>query len=274
MSPRLFALGLGLAVAGCAVPAALDAPANHPARVDAPTAALAVEIAALPPVAPPAVPAVLRPHGVDHDATTDRPAMTMEADEASMSHTAMNHGATVLETPSPTPDVRLGDVPPAPLALANALDAYLAVHDALADDRLDADAARALAAAFDVLVETPPAGDAHFWHTRGEIVAGVRQSARALAEADDLDAARAAFGTLSAPFAEAVDALGTPAGLDLVRHTCGMADAPEGGVWLQRQGPPRNPYFGTRMRMCRRSTDDVPTMDHGSMGGMSHEGHR
>ncbi len=280
MSSRL-ALALGLALAGCAAPTtSLDASAHHPARADAPTAARAVEVAALPSVARPTVPAVLRPDGhppAGSVAGHDPMAMShgMGPGDAAMSHTAMNHGATVLKTPSPTPDVRRGDVAPSPTApLAGAIEAYLSLQDALASDRLDPGAARAFATAFDALAETPPAGDAHFWHLRGEAVATLRQSARALVAATDLDAARAAFGRLSAPFADAVEGLGSPAEFGLVRHTCGMADAPQGGVWLQRAGQVRNPYFGTSMLMCSRRTDDVPAMDHGSMSGMSHGGHR
>ena len=33
--------------------------------------------------------------------------------------------------------------------------------------------------------------------------------------------------------------------------------APEGGVWLQRAGPVRNPYFGTAMLMCSRSAEPL-----------------
>lgn len=251
MSSRLI-LGLGLALAGCAAPVALDAPAGHPARPDAPTAALAIEAAALPPAAAPAVPLALRP--------------APGSSEAPMSHAAMHHGATE----------HLAHAAPAAAPLAETLDAYLALHDALASDRLAPAAARAFATAFDALAEMPPPGAPHFWHLRGETVAAIRQSAEALAVAADLDAARAAFGTLSAPFANAIDALGAPEGAALVRHTCGMTDAPEGGVWLQREGPVRNPYFGAAMQMCSRRTDSVPSMDPAAMdhGPDTHGGSR
>ena len=252
MYPR-FVFGLGLALVGCAAPPAFDAPPSHPASLDAPAAPLVAEVAALPPVAPPDLPAALRPDGQPPGGMMDHSAM----DHSAMDHSAMDHSA-MAATDETT-------------ALAGALNAYLAVHDDLAANRLDPDAAGALAGALDVLVETPPADDAHFWHMRGDAAAALRQSAGALTEAGDLDAARAAFGALSVPFADAVEAMGAPGGFDLVRHTCGMADAPEGGVWVQRAGDVRNPYFGTSMLMCSRRTDDVPTMGHGDM---DHEGMR
>ena len=264
MSPR-FALGLGLALAGCAARPALDAPPGHPAHLDAPVAPAVVEVAALPPVAPLDLPAPLRPDGTPPGGM---------AGHSAMGHSAMDHGEGAA-------DLSGMDAPAPPSALGDALDAYLAVHDALADDRLDTAAADAFSLALSRLVETPPADDAHFWHMRGDAVATLRQSAGALAEAGDLDAARAAFGALSVPFADAVAAMGTPAELDLVRHTCGMADAPQGGVWVQRTGDVRNPYFGTSMLMCSRGAETLPSaghdaMDHDAMDhdAMDHEGMR
>ena len=275
-------LALGLFAAGCAAPAAVVPDADHPASPDAPTAPAVVSFAALEPAPAPDVPAVLRPDrqppagslagpdptppppGVDHDATTHAPEATMGAADASTAHTAMNHGRTVVETPSPTPPEPLGDGPPAPVTpVGSALDAYLAVHDAFAADRFDAEAASAFDAAFADLVASPPPGDPHFWHTRSAEVEAAREATRALAQADDLGAGRAAFGRLSVPFAALVEAVGVPEGYDLARHTCGMTDAPEGGVWLQREGPVRNPYFGTGMLMCSRGGEAVG----------SHEGH-
>ena len=129
---RLLALA-GL-LAGCAPAAPLALGPDHPAQPDAPATPATVEVAALDRAPEPTPPAVLRPdglppvgsvagrdpeplpHGVDHDATMGAPAATMEADEATMAHTAMNHGRTVVETPSPTPPEPLGDVAPAPSA--------------------------------------------------------------------------------------------------------------------------------------------------------------
>jgi hypothetical protein len=283
---RLLALPLVVALAACAPSAPLTLGANHPASPEAPVAEVAVEVDALAAVAEPRVPAALRPdglppagsvagrdpeplpHGVDHDATTDNPSATMGANDARMAHTAMNHGRTTLE--APTPPEPLGDVPPAPTVVPEwdaALDAYLAVHDALASDRLDAEAARQFAAAFDALVEAPPASDPHVWHVRGDDVAAVREAADVLADAGDLDAARTAFGHLSAPLVRLAEAAGADRARGLDPYTCGMAPGvPEGGVWLQREGSTRNPYFGAAMPMCGSEA-------HGHGAEHEHAGH-
>ncbi|PAP78212.1 hypothetical protein BSZ37_18150 [Rubrivirga marina] len=168
-----------------------------------------------------------------------------------MDHGPMDHAATSSE---PMPSAASAEAPIRPV-----LDAYLAVHDALAADRLAPDAADALAEAVDAWTATPPADDPHVWHRQADAVAAVRQSADALAEADDLDAARAAFGALSVPFAALVEAVGVPDGYDLARFTCGMAHAPDGGVWLQPPGDAQNPYFGQAMAMCGTRDESVPS---------------
>ena len=317
-APLAPALLLGGLLLGACAPPQVAAPApGHPASLDVQPGPATVEVAALAPAPPPDLPAVLRPDGhppagsmvgmdpdaahgaMDHAAMGHDEMATMGADEASMSHTAMNHGRTVFETPSPTPPERLGDVPPAPVTvdadtnpLTETLDAYLALHDALASDQFDAAAAQSFAAAFDRAVAEAPSDDPHLWHARMEEVEAVRAAAAALASAGDLAAARTAFGELSVPFVALVQAHGVPAGYDLARFTCGMAqDVPEGGVWLQRDGELRNPYFGAAMLTCGRRDGALPPMDHGDAGhqgmgsgemdsgemktgGTGHDGHR
>ena len=292
LSLRTTLLAPGLLLGACA-PSQVAAPApGHPASPDVQPGPATVEVATLAPVPPPDLPAVLRPDGhppagsmvgmdpaaadgaMDHAAMGHDEMATMGADEASMSHTAMNHGRTAFETPSPTPPERLGDVPPAPVSmdaaltpLTETLDAYLALHDALASDKLDAAAAQAFSTAFDRAVAEAPAEDPHLWHARSAEVNAVRDAAAALAGAGDLAAARAAFGEMSVPFVALVRAHGVPAGYDLARFTCGMAqDVPEGGVWLQRDGELRNPYFGAAMLTCGRRDGALPPMDHGDAG--------
>ena len=272
-------------LAGCAGSVAVTPGADHPASPDAPAAPGTVTFAALAPTPAPTAPAVLRrdgqppagslagpdpmAHGTDHGGMSHASDPTMDVADASMSHTAMNHGRTVIDTPSPTPPEPLGDVPPAPVTpVGSVLDAYLAVHDALASDRVDAEAATALQTALAALVETPPADDVHLWHRMGGEVETAQTAAQSLAAAGDLEAARAAFGRLGVPFAALVEAAGVPEGYDLARHTCGMTDAPEGGVWIQREGPVRNPYFGSGMLMCSRGGEAMGGAEHGT-----HEGH-
>ena len=242
-----FLPALGL-LAGCVAPVATVS--GGPASASAPTTPLAVSAAPLAPVEAPDLPAALRPSDPTHSG--------MEMDHAGME---MNHSSMERD------HAKESDAPIRPV-----LDAYLALHDALVVDRLAPGAAQALAAALAIWTETPPPGDAHFWHLRATDASTLRRSADALAEAAGLDAARAAFGALSVPFASLVEAHGVPEGYDLARFTCGMADAPEGGVWLQPAGDTANPYFGASMATCGR--EDAPTEPALHHRSMNHGGTR
>ena len=242
-----FLPALGL-LAGCVAPVATVS--GGPASASAPTTPLAVSAAPLAPVEAPDLPAALRPSDPTHSG--------MEMDHVGME---MNHSGMEMD------HSEVDDAPIRPV-----LDAYLVLHDALVADRLAPDAAQALAAALAIWTETPPPGDAHFWHLRATDASTLRRSADALAEAAGLEAARAAFGALSVPFASLVEAHGVPEGYDLARFTCGMADAPEGGVWLQPAGDTANPYFGASMATCGR--EDAPTEPALHHRSMNHGGTR
>ena len=257
---------LGLVMAGCAAPSGVAVDSSHPASASAATSGLVVSATPLAPAAVPDLPAPLRPsahpHAMgDHDPST-MPDMEMETPAMAMEHGAMDHAAEEAHLPASAADA-------APIRAV--LDAYLAVHDALAADRLAPDAADQFATALVVWTETPPADDPHFWHMRSEDVAAARQSAAAVAAATDLDAGREAFGALGAPFARLVEATGVPEGYDLARFTCGMVDAPGGGVWLQPAGDTANPYFGTSMAMCGTHDGVIPSAT--EPGSMDHDGH-
>ena len=216
--------GLAVALAACA-PAVPTLPAEHPAQAAASAGRTGVAIAALPPATPPDLPAALRPDA----------ALPGHPDHGQMDHGQMDHGQI--------------DHAAEPAYLAP----YLALHDALAADRLDgvAASAQAFARAFALSTQTPPADRPHFWHRRATEVEAILGAASDLAASTDLASARAAFGTLSAPFADLMDALGQIESVGLARFTCGMAtDLPDDGAWVQRAGAPRNPYFGARMLSC------------------------
>ncbi len=118
------------------------------------------------------------------------------------------------------------------------------------------------------LAESAPADAPHFWHERAAETDGIRAHAHALSRATDLGAARAAFGALSPPFAALVETVGVPAGYDLARFTCSMADAAEGGVWLQREGEAQNPFFGPAMASCGSRDETLGgTPEHGAVEG-------
>ena len=175
-----------------------------------------------------------------------------------MGHAPADHAAA---GHAPMPPEASGDTAAAPSALGDALDAYLAIQSALARDALEgvADHALAFADAWRFAADEAPEADPHFWHTRSAEVDAVETHAFALADAEDLDAAREAFGALSAPFVRLVEAHGAPAGYGLSRFSCGMrSDLPEGGVWLQRGTETQNPYFGSRMLACGTRGAAVP----------------
>ena len=224
----LLALGL---LAGCA-PASLVPEAPLPSASSRLAPDSHVSLGPLDPVPPPVPPVVLR-----------EPAVSMPM----MISMASGHGAHGASAEPHT----LAGAPASPLG--DALTAYLVLHDALARDTIEgvSEAAQAFNTAFGLAIQTAPADDPHVWHQRATETAAVRTQALALASATDLASARKAFGELSAPFASLIDAVGVPEDFELVRHTCGMQpQAPEGGVWLQNEGPVRNPYFGGAMRMC------------------------
>lgn len=207
---------LAVLVAGCTAAAPPAVPPDHPAHADAPSSGAVVTVAPLDAVAAPTLPAALRPAGDAHTAHAGQDA----AGDA-------------------TPAATEAD----PL-LGAALDAYFAVHDALASDdpagaRTHAPhAASALAAWLDGAAGLD-ASDAD----------AVRAALPTLADADDLAGARIAFGHVSAPLARLVAAAAP--GLAVERARCGMAQGvPEQGIWLQRPGPLRNPYFGAAMLAC------------------------
>ena len=313
-------LSLALLAAACA-PSASTVDADHPARDGAPTVSAVVEVAALAPVPQPDLPAPLRDDSRPPGGRTDAP-VTMGMDHSGMDHSGMDHGSMAAKPDvDPAEDrhemreamaggavsardiVTAGHSSATPTehampmehgdagtgsALTDALDAYLAVQAALAADRFDRSAAQSFAAAFEATTAEMPEDDPHFWHARPDEVTAVREAAQVLAAAETIEAARLAFGRLSLPFAALLTARGVPEGYDLARFTCGMArGVPEGGVWLQRDGELRNPYFGAAMLTCGRRDGALPTTsgerpmdhgdaDHGSMDHepMDHDGHR
>lgn len=243
MSRYVLALGL---LAGCAAPPALTDGAPVPSPE-----AHSVSLAPLAPVQSPTLPPALRASGPSAVTPEAAPAHGAHGALASgaMNHAVMGHGQMDHAAPE------------APTAFADALGAYLAIQRALSRDAFDGVAAHALAFAdaWAFATDEAPEADPHFWHMRAEAVDAVALHARALADAADLDAARVAFGHLSAPFADLVDAHGTPEA-DLSRFTCGMrSDLPGGGVWLQRGAETQNPYFGGAMLACGSRTGAVPS---------------
>lgn len=141
----------------------------------------------------------------------------------------------------------------APLAAAEMgpiLEAYFPIATMLAEDSTDGleDASARLAAALDAAIARQP-GHA--------LLAEVREHAGRLGAASGIEPARTAFGLMGPAMARLAEVSEVPAGMTVHRMVCGMADAPEGGVWLQDHDEVRNPYFGSTMLRCARTVEAV-----------------
>jgi len=128
-------------------------------------------------------------------------------------------------------------------AMADVVQPYLAIQDALARDTTDgvAEAAKAIGAAAANLDPSSVTGE-HAGHYT-DVPQKLTEGATALAAAADLGDAREAFKGLSMPMGMWAT-MARPDGIDLVY--CPMAK----GGWLQKTGDIRNPYHGSEMLAC------------------------
>ena len=115
-------------------------------------------------------------------------------------------------------------------------DHYEAIWKALTADSLDGVAEHADAIAEIASTAEHPAAAA-------EAAPEIAQQARSLAAAEDLTAARGAFGDLTKPLVRYRKAVGAER---LQVAFCPMAKK----AWLQPEGEIENPYFGTEMLSC------------------------
>ena len=127
--------------------------------------------------------------------------------------------------------------------MQSVLTHYLTIHDALARDTTQGVAAAALAiAAAAAKVDPSAATGEHAGHYT-KLPEKITESAKALAQAKDLKAARDAFKLVSRPMAMWVT-MSKPDGVSVV--FCSMAK----GSWLQKSSEIRNPYYGASMLAC------------------------
>ena len=154
------------------------------------------------------------------------------------------------------PDV-VGAAVPSESALAEPWGAvvleYVALRGALVASDLDAARAKAADLAARLDPADVPAADGEAWAAATEPLAG---PAAELAEAADLDAARAAFAALTDPVVAAVRVLGD-GGRDLFVQHCPMAFDNAGASWVSAEREIRNPYFGDAMLTCGRVTEEL-----------------
>lgn len=169
---------------------------------------------------------------------------------------------------------------PEPVAskLNLALEHYLAVADALSNDRLEGirDQADKLASALDELIKLDVPADPHFWHKHQDAIATARANALKLIDTTDIEEARLQFAEVSTTMETLLMATGIPPNFDRevqVLH-CPMYRKGQGGtIWLQSAGDVRNPYMGTRMLECfdERKALPVTGMERGAQQGPDSE---
>ena len=189
------------------------------------------------------------------------------ADMEGMNHegmAGMNHEGMADAAPMQPQDATMAALPnDAAEPLKQLLDAYMAIGDQLASDAIEgvAEQAQKIGPAVDALVKVEIPDNPHIWHMRADDVRAIREQALALAEAQDLNAARTAYGVLSDALERVISATGVPDGYEkpVNRFLCGMVeDAPRKGVWLQLGDTARNPYLGSRMPGCHSEQTPMP----------------
>ena len=160
-------------------------------------------------------------------------------------------------------------------ALAAMLDAYLAIGNQLASDTMEDVNAKAhvMLEAFHTVKGEAPADlwSAHESHTKT-----IHDTGHQLSELSDIKDARIAYGSLSNSFNHLIAAVGVPTGYDIpiFSYVCGMApDVPKAGIWMQTEGPVRNPYFGSAMLRCHTTKTQMSTSSTDMSGDMEMESH-
>jgi Cu(I)/Ag(I) efflux system membrane fusion protein len=134
--------------------------------------------------------------------------------------------------------------------LGDVLEAYLGVAAALAADDA-AEAEQAAEAARSALAGVDMALLGHEEHVAWmETLPELRQGLAALAEAEGLEAMRAALDAPSVALVAAIERLGVQPAREVYVLLCPMAAGGGGAVWLQLDDEVRNPYFGAAMLTC------------------------
>ena len=166
--------------------------------------------------------------------------------------------------------------PNAAEALGAMLDAYLAIGSQLASDTMDGVNAKAhgLIEAFHAVKGEVPAElwNAHETHTKM-----IHDTGHELGNLSDIKAARIAYGSLSDSFKHFIADVGVPANYEkpVYSYVCGMApDVPEAGIWMQTDGPVRNPYFGSAMLRCHSSKMQMSVSSADMSGEKNMESHK
>lgn len=148
-------------------------------------------------------------------------------------------------------------------ALAMMLDAYFAIGDQLASDTMDHVNAKSheMLEAFHTLENETPA---ELWESHRDHTLAIHDYGRELGDSSDIKTARVIYGSLSEAVNHLITPIGAPTRDDkpVYKYVCGMAsDVPQGGVWLQKGAPARNPYYGSSMLRCYSEQTQVSAAD-------------
>lgn len=141
--------------------------------------------------------------------------------------------------------------------LAPVVSAYLEVQVALADDDLARATQRAgsLAAAVGQVEIDRPQAAHNAW---AELASSLGGSARAVAAAANLEAAREGFEPLSEALIRLLTRFGNPLTHPVRVAFCPMAAGSEGAAWVQEGREVDNSYFGASMLDCGEVRHEVP----------------
>ena len=129
------------------------------------------------------------------------------------------------------------------------VDAYLEVQERLAADDFDATrtAAESLGKAAEKAGIDGPTPAVELWKTLGTDIAA---HAEHLSGADNIEAARGVFETVSHHIISLLERLGNPLESPVRLSFCPMAMGSKGAFWVQRGEVVDNSYFGDAMRTC------------------------
>jgi len=151
-----------------------------------------------------------------------------------------------------------GESPAAVAALTPVYEAYLALQMALASDDLEtakeaAGQLGARTAAVD-MTRFSPAGHIDWM----KLASQLSEHASRIAGADDIDAARNGFYTLSQVVIELQGSFGHIDSSNYYLTFCPMARDNQGAYWLQKIDTIYNPYFGASMLRCGEIKESLP----------------
>ena len=162
-------------------------------------------------------------------------------------------GAAMMTAPDDTDDGPYDEIVQTPdeyrPPLATLLDHYLALHAALAADKLEDAKAASLALTNTAAAISPPSGSP-FHDAWMPVARHIAAHAAHVSHAATLDDVRTPFRDLSQQVATILRVFGNPTQGTLRLAFCPMALGGEGAEWVQESEHVENPYFGAAMHSC------------------------